>query len=269
LSTRRFGIPCAQVTSLLLLVACASPDSAPVAARESAGASSRNTSFLDAWIENPPTGCALGSSGPTLNPRDAIRYARLSAIEALAADSLTVEVQSISGDGPAGPFEISAQALSGTLADARVMALWAETDPSQGIRSRMRQVFALACWPDASPSELPKRAYPDWLLDPSWEEGRICAVGIAGPTWESEDQAPNALRDARMALAVALESRIEKRIFDKGRGVARIARQVDPSPAALARAATAESLVREWYDEAGTGPVGLPGVLYGLACIDQ
>jgi hypothetical protein len=77
------------------------------------------------------------------------------------------------------------------------------------------------------------------------------------------------LRDAQLALAIALESRIEKRIFDNGRGVAQIARQVDPSAAAWARALEADSLEREWVDETGSGPLGLPSVLYGLACVEQ
>ena len=241
-------------------MACAGPDPTAV--------SPRDDRIARRWLEKPPSGCAVGSSGPTLNPSDSIRFARLAALETLAADSLEVDVQSIAGDGPAGSFEISAQALSGTLANARIVALWAEPEPEQGNRSRMREVFALACWPGTVPPERPGRNDPDWLLDPPREPGRICATGIAGPTWKIEDQAPRALRDAREALAVALESRIEKRIFDDGHGVARIARQVDPSPAALARAGTAESLEREWLDEAGVGPLALPGVLYGLACID-
>jgi len=222
------------------------------------------------WVDLPPDGCAVGSSGPTLNPRNSIRYARLAAVEALAADSLAIDIQSVAGIGPGGSgFEISAQALSGTLADARVVALWADIDPSQGPRSRLRQVFALACWPDASLRGVPSPDYPIWLLNPPTDDGRVCAAGIAGPTWRSGDQAPSALRDGRLALAVALESRVEMRIFDDGRGVARIAREVEPSAAALSRAAAADALVESWLDEEGTGPLGLPGVLYGLTCIDD
>ncbi|MHA7836315.1 MAG: hypothetical protein ACX98W_02535 [bacterium] len=258
-----------QVAVLLGLAACAGSDAGGPRDEGGAGSSSARAAILQRWIDMPPEGCGIGSSGPTLNPRDSIRSARLAAIEALAVDALAVDVQSITGDGSDGSFAISAQALSGVLADARVVALWADTDPRQGVRSRVRQVFALACWPDVTLRELPAPDYPGWLLDPPEEGGRICAVGIAGPTWRSEDQPVSALRDARLAIAVALESRVEKRIFDSGRGVARIARQVDPSAAALSRAAAAESLESRWLDEAGTGPVGLPGVLYGLACIDD
>ena len=256
-----------QATSLLGLVAClvscaTAPEPAPVAERSEAPRAGV------AWVDAPPRRCAVGASGPTLNPRNAIRYARVSAIDALAAGSLSVDVQSITGSGSRGDFEMTAQSLSGVLADARIAALYAETNPGAEGRSRLRQVFALACFPDADLRDLPAVPYPRWLIEAPSGGGRVCATGISGPTWKAEDQAPSALRDAQLALAIALESRIEKRVFDDGRGVARMAREIDPSPNALRRAAGAESLEESWLDEDGEGPLGLPGVLYGLACVD-
>ena len=223
---------------------------------------------LTEWTRNPPSGCAVGSSGPTLNPRDSIRFARLSAIEALAANSLAIDVQTVSGVGPDGAFEIAAQSLSGSLENARLVAVWADVDHADGFGRRVSQVYALACWPDATVRDLPEPAYPSWLLEPRSDEGEICATGIGGPTWNRDEQRDSALRDARLALAVALESRVEKRIFDDGQGVARIARRIEPSASAVARAGKATELERDWYDENGVGPVGLPGVLYGFACIE-
>lgn len=263
MSARRHGWSFAQAVSLFWLAACAASGPGTGA---SSGAADRS---IPEWIEHPPARCAVGSSGPTLNPRNAIRHARISAIEALAGDSLSVDVQTISGEGPDGTFEIAAQALSGTLADARVVAVWADVSTDKGSSRRIRQVYSLACWPDASMRGLPDPDYPSWLLDPPASSGRICATGIAGPTWNPDDQSRSALADARLAIAIAIESRIEKRIFDNGRGAAKIARQVEPSTSALSRAETARELDREWMDEAGTGPIGLPGVLYGLACIED
>jgi len=257
-----------RAMSLLGLVACfvscASADR---------GGSSASVRFepprpVVAWVDAPPSRCAVGSSGPTLNPRNAIRYARVAAIEALAAGSLSVDVQSITGSGARGDFEMTTQSLSGVLADARIAALWAETNPGMKGRARVRQVYALACFPDADLAGLSDPAYPRWLIEAPSGEGRVCATGIAGPTWKVEDQARSALGDARLALAIALESRIEKRVFDDGRGVARMAREVEPSRAALRRAAGAESLEEEWLDADGEGPLGLRGVLYGLACVE-
>jgi hypothetical protein len=258
-----------QATSLLGLVAClvscAGSDGGATQARSDL-APPRPT---PGWVASPPTGCALGSSGPTLNPRNAIRYARAAAIEALAAGSLEVDVHTISGSGRRGAFEISAQSMSGTLADARVPAIWADTRPGARGRGAIRQVHALACWPDADLSSLPAPDHPRWLVEPPEGPDRVCAVGIAGPTWRPEDQAERALEDGRLALAIALESRIEKRVFDDGRGVARIAREIDPSPAALARAARVDTLEERWLDASAEGPLGLPGVLYGLACTEE
>lgn len=262
-----------QAASLLGLAAClfscAGSGSGAAGNEYSFSGDSESARPAVGWVDAPPAGCAVGSSGPTLNPRNAIRYARLSAIEALASGSLEVDVQTISGDGSRGSFEVSAQALSGTLENARIVALWADTESAGESRRRIRQVYALGCWPDASLRGLPRTEYPHWLIEPPAEQGEICATGIAGPTWKRKDQNDSALRDARLALAIALESRIEKRIYDDGHGVAKMARQIDPSIGALERAATAEELDRDWYDEAGRGPVGLPGVLYGLACIED
>ena len=169
---------------------------------------------------------------------------------------------------PSG-LEISTQAMSGQISDARVVALWADRDRAEGSRNLPREVFALACWPGADLGALPAVDYPSWLVEPPERPGQICATGVAGPTWKTREQLDSVLRDARFALAVSLESRIEKRVFDPGRGVARFARQIDPSPAAKARAAAASSLERQWLDERGTGPMGLKNVLYGLLCIEE
>lgn len=258
-----FQIVVIQAVSLLGLAACVASTPGPTERHRD------GSEIFARLVVDVPPGCAVGSSGPTLNPRNSIRNARLAAIESLAADSLEVDVQTIAGYGPNGAFEIAAQALSGTLSNARVLALWAQVDHANGNRRRVRQVFALACWPEASAPDLPQPEYPGWLIDPPRDTTRICAAGIAGPTRKKTQQSAAALRDARLALAVALESRIEKRIFDDGHGVAKMARQIDPSPAAIARASEAEGLEKEWYDENGGGPVGLPGVLYGLACIED
>jgi hypothetical protein len=223
------------------------------------------------WIESPPMDCAVGASGPTLNPRHAIRNARLAAIEALAAGRLEMTIQSItvSDSALSSGLEISTQTLSGQLANARIAALWADRDQTEGSRNRLRELFALACWPDADLRDVSAVDYPSWLIEPPERPGQVCAIGVAGPTWKTVEQVDSALRDARFALAVSLESRIEKRVLDPGRGVARFARQVEPSPAAAARAAAASSLELQWLDERGTGPMGLKDVLYGVVCIED
>lgn len=258
-----------RATSLLGLVACFVSCAGTGRDATSAPPAEQGSRAIVAWVDAPPGGCAVGSAGPTLNPRNAIRYARVAAIDALAAGSLSVQVESITGSGRRGDFEMTSQSQSGVLADARITALWAATNPGIRGRARLRQVHALACWPDADLSGLPDVSYPRWLIEAPSADGRVCGIGLSGPTWKPEDQAASALGDARLALAIALESRIEKRLFDDGRGVARMAREVEPSPSALRRASRAEALEERWLDESGDGPLGLPGVLYGLVCIED
>ena len=254
-----------QAACLLGLAACLVPALSPDRLEDDRPA------LLVHGLVEVPDGCAVGSSGPTLNPRNAIRHARLSAIEALAMDRLEVDVQAISGIGPHGSFEIASQALSGGLRDARIIALWAKPGSNllDSNRRRLSRVFALACWPDASLRGLPETVYPQWLIEPPRRDGQICAAGIGGPTRKPAEQSKSALRDARGALAIALESRIEVRLLDVGHGAAKIAREIDPSTEALRRSETASRLEEEWMDEEGLGPIGLPGVLYGLACIED
>lgn len=258
-----------QATSLLGLLAClvscaGSPRGGPSVADRFAPPRP-----LPAWVDDPPRGCATGSSGPTLDPRSAIHSARAAALESLASDMLEVDVQSVTGTSSRGTFELTAQSLSGVLADARIAALFAETRPGADRRGRIRQVHALACWPDADRRGLPAPDHPRWIVEPPADAGQVCATGLAGPTWNPEDQPAAALADGQLALALALESRIEKRVLDDGRGVARLARRVDPSAAALARAERADALEEIWLDEEGTGPLGLLGVLYGLVCLEE
>ena len=71
-----------QATSLVGLVACR------VSCATSKGGLTPVSTLLDSprglvvWVYRPPAGCSVGSSGPTLNPRNAIWYARLAAVDA-------------------------------------------------------------------------------------------------------------------------------------------------------------------------------------------
>lgn len=220
------------------------------------------------WVDAPPPGCRVGSTGPTLDPGNALRAARAAAIEAMARGDLLAEIRSISGTGSHGDFELSTQSLSGVARDVRLVAFWGETRLAQGPTRRIDRVHALACGPEIpiapSPGATPVEA---WLASGSASQ-RICALGLSGPTWRREDQPARVLEDAQRSLALAIETRVEKRVLDRGRGVVRVAREVTPSASAQARARAATALEQEWRDEAGSGPLGLPGVLYGLACLD-
>jgi len=163
--------------------------------------------------------------------------------------------------------EITTQRTAGILADSRIVAMWSELDIEEGL-ARIEQVHALACIGEAVPSRLATPPYPAWVLQVPDGDDRLCALGISGPTRDPRNQEPTALDDGQRALAAALESQVYTRMVDDGRHVARIATWMETSEGSLARARRATELSEQWIDERGEGPLGLPGVLYGLVCVE-
>lgn len=221
------------------------------------------------WLQTAPEGCAVGFSGPTLNPGDAIRYARQAALRQLAAvdadTRIRVESELLVGSERGGEF--TRQDLEGTVRNSRIVAMWAERTSDPTSQTKVRHVYAMACSPDATASGTLAPPFPDWLLNLPDRPGQICAIGVGGPTWDPRDQEPAALRDAQKALAEAIESRLHQVIIDTGARNPRVASQLDTPETAVARAAAARELDERWSDDDGSGPLRLEGVLYGLVCI--
>jgi hypothetical protein len=220
------------------------------------------------WVDRPPDGCATGTSGPTLDPGNAIRYAREAALRNLATSTLGVEVQSELRFAGGELREVTTQRTAGILANARIVAMWSELDLHEDV-ARIERVHALACLGGAAPDGLPAPPYPDWVLRVPDRDDRLCALGVSGPTRDPRNQEPTALDDGQRALAAALESQIYTRTVDDGRHMAHIATWMETSAESLAHARRATELSEQWRDDAGDGPLGLPGVLYGLVCVAQ
>ena len=152
------------------------------------------------------------------------------------------------------------------LARSRIVVLGVGRDYAmRGARPR-REVFALAC-----PAELPTPILapaepPDWLLDAGRRDGRLCALGVAGPTRRPHHQEAAALRDGQRALAEAIELRVRQRSFDPLRGPLRVVSQSEASERAIEISSDVEALEERWLDERGSGPLRRSGVLYGLIC---
>jgi hypothetical protein len=219
-----------------------------------------------------PPGCAIGFSGPTLDPGDAIRRARRNALEQLAASDLrtTTRLHSElfvdgSGDGHGGEF--SYQDITGSVTKSPIVAIWAELSKDPRSTTNVRHVYAMSCRRGVEPAGMSKPGVPAWVLNVPEDDSRTCALGVGGPTRNPRDQAPAALRDGRRALGAALESRLHQIIIDTGRTNPRVASQLETTSWALSRVASAENLDREWRDDSGSGPLGLKQVLYGLVCI--
>jgi hypothetical protein len=138
----------------------------------------------------------------------------------------------------------------------------------EGERVRIEQVHALACLGDVAPGRPTPPPYPDWVLSVPDEPSRLCALGVSGPTRDPRNQVPTALDDGQRALAAALESEVYTRLVDDGRHVAHVATWMETSAASLAHARRATELGEQWLDEDAEGPLQLPGVLYGLVCVE-
>jgi len=221
-----------------------------------------------AWVGQPPTGCAVGFSGPTLHPGDAIRQARTNALEALAAERLGVAVDSELRITAGAVHEVTTQEISGIIANSRIVAMASGTGAGQQAREGLREVYALACPGDTDTHAIARPGFPDWILNIPSEPGRICVAGIGGPTRNPDDQDEAALRDGRDALAHSVESHIRQVTLDDGKGLARVASESESTARARAIADGVTELSEQWRDVRGRGPVGIPGVLYGLLCAD-
>jgi hypothetical protein len=252
------------------LLACAAPASQPGARADAPS----TTAGPPLWLIEPPPGCAAGFSGPTLDPGDAIRQARRSALESLAAERLGVRVDSELTIGARGILgEHTAQEVYGVLSESRIVAM-----ESREVRSRaapthprppLREVYALACPADVPTPGVSSQRHPEWVLDAPFEPQRICVLGVGGPTRNPDDQQAAALRDGRRALAGALETLIERRVLDDGQGHARVVSRSVATDRALVLADAIPSLDESWLDTRGRGPIATPGLVYGLVCIDR
>ena len=227
---------------------------------------------VPSWLQTAPEGCAIGFSGPTLDPGDAIRYARQAALRQLAsgARDTRVRVESelyVTGSPGQRGGEFTRQQIEGSVRKSRIVSMWAERTRDPRSLTKVRHVYAMACAEGAEPPDLDTPAYPSWLLNVPSRDGEICGVGAGGPTYDPRDQEPGTLNDARRALAEALESRLHQVIIDTGEASPRVASELTTTEAALSRAESAKELDDAWSDLDGDGPLGLEGVLYGLICV--
>ena len=207
-----------------------------------------------------------------MNPGDAIRNARKSALQALMSGSATsrIHVKStlLTARGQRDQ-QNTRQDIEGFVRDSRLVKMWAETTADPPSTTRVRHVYALACEAGVHPAGVEKPDYPAWVLNLPQEPGKICAIGVGGPTWDPRRQRSAALADGRAALAGALESHLRQIVEDDGRRTPRVLSETETTERALAKAETADEFDAEWRDDAGVGPLGLGEVLYGMVCITR
>ncbi len=218
-----------------------------------------------AWRARPPVDCALGYSGATLYPGDALRQSRVDALTGLLRRFDETRLESESFDDGETRIAWTHQVSRGRLAGARIVAMWSDRERAEASGG----VYALACLEGVRPEGLEEMAAPDWVMNPPQTDARLCAPAVAGPTLLADDQRPAAIADGRAALADALESEVEQIVVDDERHRTFEHSTLSATGRARARADAARELEREWLDEEGVGPLGVDGTLYGMVCIDR
>jgi hypothetical protein len=218
------------------------------------------------WVEAPPEPCRTGAIGPTLLRSTALLRASERARLAIAASSLGVEIRSGLHDLGANRLrDVSFQAIKGTLGETPVVAFWRSAEA--GPKWEPGTTFALAC--PRAPSarhRTPDTAGPAWLYGATRASGRVCAVGVAGPTLDPKDQATSAGRDARARLAEVLAVHADEVILDDSdMGLVMEGSAVAPEWA-VARAESAP-VDQTWLDAEGLGPLGEAKLMYARACV--
>lgn len=223
--------------------------------------------ILPSWVKYPPRDCAVGMSGPTLNPGDAVRYAQEDARHNLAASTLGVKIQSVWLDNSDGyPVGATVQETHGLLRNTVIQSMWA-LSANNAPSSLKREVYALACNGNNGSLETQSGNVPDWVLNLSEKPGQTCALGLVGPTFHPEDQEERVKEDGASVLASRLETRVHSRIEDDGRTVATFYRKSKVPEGLVERLLPKVKIERQWLDKEGAGPLSIPNVLYAQLCI--
>ncbi|MDB4983637.1 MAG: hypothetical protein JWM82_4389, partial [Myxococcales bacterium] len=228
-----------------------------------------------AWLTAQPEGCALGQSGPTLKPTDALREARRRARASLITAVEKINQRAVSVVGSSGArdqhHEVILEQVEGWVRRSTIVALWYD-DRGTGPNGAPGTAYAAACLADVSPPATrasvarteAHRAAPAWVYGVASPNGQLCAAGVSGPTMDAEDARANAEASARAELAegIAAHVKLAAGIFDDETLVGAV---TDVPESCRAQAAAAR-VVASWTDERGVGPVPSPGMSYAFVC---
>jgi hypothetical protein len=265
---------------MLAAVTACSSTGAPAIARPGAAAVRPAAHEAPPWLTNVPAGCALGDSGPTLVPSDALAEARRSARARLVTRTAAVTTKSIEVvTGAAGEKderrEVTLEEAQGWVRNSEIVALWYDAR-GVGPEGAPGCAYAVACLLgdgrlDASSAAAralaARQRGPRWLYALPAGTAGLCAVGISGPTLQADDADANAEAAARAELAdaSALHARTATAIYEDDVVYAAVTHACDGCAAAVAGARVAG----RWVDALGEGPIPFSGTAYAFLCLDS
>lgn len=221
----------------------------------------------------------MGDSGPTLKPTDALAEARRRARARLATSHATIKTKNIAVttnvEGQDTQTEVTLEQAEGSVKNSAIAAMWYDENGS-GPENAAGCAYAVACprgagggaveaWPAES---LQGRAGPRWVYDVPHETGRICAVGLSGPTLISADADANAEQSAReqLAAAIAFKAKTATAIFDNDEVLYGAVTEICDT---CEESAAQGRITARWRDDRGEGPLPYPGTSYVLVCMES
>jgi hypothetical protein len=262
-----------------------------------------------AWVERIPENgkgrlVAVGRSGPTFWPQDAINNAaddargKLALALASHVEVLGENVESISSATLPGStssatppgstarektVQVNKEASDVVLQNSRIEASW--TDET-GERDEPGSTWALAVldldsvrgraaaaplqsatWTTGS-----RTAAPSWLDRLPGSRGRIFAAGYSGPTFRPDDARQYAADAALDNLATSLRSHVQAYELlvqtSTGLSVDEFSRTEDPDAAFKELVKKSAKIETSWVDDDGLRPGDPPGAVWALASID-
>jgi hypothetical protein len=257
------------------LAGCGSAHPTAAAPASATTPTSEDAATPGAWLNGQPEGCALGHSGPTLKPTDALREARRRARASLVMAVEKIHnkaISSVAGRDERDQYhEVILEQAEGWVRRSTIVALWYD-ERGVGPDGAAGTAYAAACFPEGAPPATrefvarmeARRAAPSWVYGAESPAGQICAAGLSGPTMETKDALANAEAAARdeVAEGIAAHVKVATGIFDNEAVVGAVTAVPDDC---RARAA-AGRVVASWTDERGVGPVPFSGMIYVFVC---
>jgi hypothetical protein len=274
--TTRLGL---FALSLVAFGSCGASQAAGPTTRPAGPPPSRLAAKGPSWLTRFPLHCALGDSGPTLKPADALAEARRIARARLATAGAKVAVKSIVVDTSAtgsssSQGEVSLEKAEGWTTNSQIAAMWYD-EAGVGPEAAPGCAYAVACSGHGNDSESlgwgaaaePGRAGPLWIYNVPQQTGRMCAVGFSGPTLSADDADKNAEEAAREQLAegIALKATTAMALFDSNEVLYGAVTEIC---ATCAETAEKGKLVDTWRDTRGEGPLPYSGTAFALVCLD-
>jgi len=239
------------------------------------------------WVEKLPQSSrtrivAVGRSGPTFWPQDALNNAREDARGKIALQ-LTAHVErygaATDASGRAArALDIDKEATDVLLRNARIEATWVD---EAGERDEVGSVWALAALDldaqgrtaqGAVGASAKGNAMPGWLDRLPGSPGKVYATGYSGPTFrpgKAVDYAGDAAVDN---LAATLRSRVQAYQLlvqnATGLSVDEFSHSEDPERSFRDLVQKGARIEQVWVDEDGSRPGDPPGSAWALAVID-